>query len=122
VRHGVQEPTPVEYLRLDVPQHVAALVHRLMAKEPADRFQTPAELAEALLPFAVSAPTAWADPRRSSEPLFPSDPGLGNEEEVPDAAAFGPEFAVHPSSWDETNALAGTVPPDMSATPLTAIR
>jgi serine/threonine protein kinase len=117
----VQEPTPIEHLRLDVPQKVAAIVHRLMAKDPADRFHTPAELTQALLPFAVSAPTAWADSRRS-EPLFPSNPSFSGEDEFPDEPAHGPEFALHPSSWDETSALAGTVPPDLSATPLTAIR
>jgi serine/threonine protein kinase len=119
VRHGVQEPTPVEHLRLDVPQEVAAIVQRLMAKAPADRFQTPAELSDALTPFAISGPSGWAEPRRS-EPLFPSDPSFAGEEEGEPAS--GPEFAVHPSSWDESNALAGTVPPDMSATPLSAIR
>jgi serine/threonine-protein kinase len=121
VRHGVQEPTPVEHLRLDVPQEVATIVQCLMAKNPADRFQKPAELAEALAPFAVSGPSGWADPRRS-EPLFPSDPSLGDLEGLEDGIPSGPEFAVHPSSWDESSALAGTVPPDMSATPLSAIR
>jgi serine/threonine-protein kinase len=122
VRHGVQEPTPVEHLRLDVPQEVAAIVQRLMAKDPANRFQTPAELADDLAPFAVSGPTAWSDPRRS-EPLFPSDPALDAESDAEhELPASGPEFAVHPSSWDDSSALAGTVPPDMSATPLSSIR
>src|SRR5262249_49541284 len=35
-------------LRPDVPPVVAALVRKLLAKRPEDRFQTPAELAEAL--------------------------------------------------------------------------
>src|SRR5262249_28677302 len=38
----------VDQLRREVPKPVAALVRRLMAKEPDDRFQPPAELAEAL--------------------------------------------------------------------------
>jgi serine/threonine-protein kinase len=121
VRHGVQEPMPVEHLRLDIPQEVAAIVQRLMAKDPADRFQTPAELADALAPFAISGPSGWADPRRS-EPLFPSNPALGDGEELEDGIPSGPEFAVHPSSWDESSALAGTLPVDMFATPLSAIR
>jgi serine/threonine protein kinase len=119
VRHGVQEPTPVEHLRLDVPQEIAAVVQRLMAKDPADRFQTPAELAAVLTPFAVSGPAIWSDPRRS-DPTLLSDPSLDGEEEVENAS--GPEFAFHPTSWDESSALAGTVPPDLSATPLSAIR
>jgi serine/threonine protein kinase len=122
VRHGVQEPTPVEHLRLDVPQEVAAIVQRLMAKDPEDRFQTPAELADALTPFAIGGPSAWID-GHLSEPLFPSDSALeGEDEEEPEEVASAPELAFHPSSWDESSALAGTVPPDMSATPLSAIR
>jgi serine/threonine protein kinase len=75
VHHGVQEPTPVEHLRLDVPQEIAAVVQRLMAKDPADRFQTPADLADVLTPFAVSGPAIWSDPRRSAPQLL-SDPSL----------------------------------------------
>ncbi len=43
-----QTPTSVEDLRPDVPPAVAALARTLMAKQAADRFQTPGELAAAL--------------------------------------------------------------------------
>src|SRR5262249_39052327 len=80
------------------------------------------ELAGELTPFAVSGPSAWTDARRS-EPMFPSNPALDGEEgDAEEEVMSGPEFALHPSSWDETSALAGTVPPDMTATPLSAIR
>jgi serine/threonine protein kinase len=123
VRHGVQEPTPVEHLRLDVPQEIVAIIQRLMAKDPAARFQTPAELADALAPFAVSGPANWNDQRRSDAALL-SDPGLddGEEAEADVETGSGAEFAFHPSSWDESSALAGTVPPDLTATPLSATR
>jgi serine/threonine protein kinase len=113
VRHGVKEPTPVERLRPELPEEVAAIVRRLIAKDPAARFQTPAELAQALAPFAVSGPTAWADPK-TSDPFV--DPGA-----TPVNPGSGPELSIHPSSWDETSALVGTLPPDMSATPLSAV-
>jgi WD40 repeat protein len=41
-------PTPVDQVRLDVPSAVAGVVRKLLAKKPAERFQTPAELARAL--------------------------------------------------------------------------
>jgi eukaryotic-like serine/threonine-protein kinase len=41
-------PTALEHLRGDIPPAVARLVEKLMAKRPADRVQTPGELAEAL--------------------------------------------------------------------------
>jgi serine/threonine-protein kinase len=62
-RHAAVEPEPVEQLRPVVPPGVAALVRRLMAKNPADRPQTPAELAEAMEPFAEVRPVAWTPPR-----------------------------------------------------------
>ena len=43
-----ETPPSVDQLRRDVPASVAAVVRKLMAKRPADRFQTPAELASAL--------------------------------------------------------------------------
>ena len=45
LRHREQEPTPAEKLRPDLPPTVAAMVRRLMAKRPEDRYQTPAEVA-----------------------------------------------------------------------------
>jgi serine/threonine-protein kinase len=58
IRHGTEEPVPVERLRPGVPAAVVAVVRKLMAKRPEDRFQTPAELADALAPLAV----AWKAP------------------------------------------------------------
>src|SRR5262249_48742896 len=47
-RHRSQAPVPVERLRPEVPSVVAPGVARLMAKRPADRFQSPAEVVEVL--------------------------------------------------------------------------
>lgn len=58
IRHREQEATPVERLRPDVPPAVAAVIRRLMAKRPDDRYQTPAELADALARAAVGATAA----------------------------------------------------------------
>ncbi len=55
VRHSTEQPTPVEQLRPDVSPPVAAVVRRLLAKDPRQRFQTPAELAATLSPFAAQA-------------------------------------------------------------------
>jgi eukaryotic-like serine/threonine-protein kinase len=69
-RHRWQEPEPVERLRGDVPGEVAALIRNLMAKNPADRYQTPTEVLAALpAPADVVSPaievTSPAAPRRS---------------------------------------------------------
>jgi serine/threonine-protein kinase len=53
VRQAGAEPEPVEQLRPGIPVAVAEIVRRLMAKNPDDRFQTPAELVRALAPLAL---------------------------------------------------------------------
>jgi serine/threonine protein kinase/type 1 glutamine amidotransferase len=49
--HFSMDATPLNLERPEVPVEVAALVAKMMAKEPAKRFQTPGEVAQALLPF-----------------------------------------------------------------------
>jgi tRNA A-37 threonylcarbamoyl transferase component Bud32 len=56
--HRTREPVPVEEARPEVPPAVAAVVRRLMAKQPEDRYQTPAEAAEALAAASVAKGTA----------------------------------------------------------------
>jgi serine/threonine-protein kinase len=68
IRHGTEEPTPVEQLRPAATAGVAAVVRKLMAKRPEERFQTPAELADALAPFAVRSPAAWKAPAGDAVP------------------------------------------------------
>jgi serine/threonine-protein kinase len=48
VAHQEQEPLPITQLRPELPEEVALVVHKLMAKAPAARFQTPAHLTSTL--------------------------------------------------------------------------
>jgi serine/threonine protein kinase len=48
LKHQLEVPRPVTELRQEVPAGIAAVVHKLLEKRPEDRYQTPAELAEAL--------------------------------------------------------------------------
>jgi Flp pilus assembly protein TadD len=50
--HIEKEPTPLHELRQDVPAEVSAVVTKMLAKDPKQRFQTPVEVARALAPFA----------------------------------------------------------------------
>jgi hypothetical protein len=56
--HQQVPPPAVTNLRADVPAELAVVLDRMLAKNPADRFATPAEVAEALRPFAVGADPA----------------------------------------------------------------
>src|SRR5262249_7227934 len=52
----VQPPTPVRDLRPDVPQDLAQVVDRMLAMDPEERYQTPAEVCEALQAWTKRAP------------------------------------------------------------------
>lgn len=74
-------PTPVRRLRPEVPEALAGVLARLLAKNPDGRYQAPQELARALEPFAVGAdlqnldvrlqPTAASPGRSSTLPVTP---------------------------------------------------
>jgi len=49
--HQTRNPKSIRDVRPDVPEGVAAIVEKMMAKDPANRYQVPAELAEALAPW-----------------------------------------------------------------------
>jgi formylglycine-generating enzyme required for sulfatase activity/serine/threonine protein kinase len=70
VRHQLHEPDLVELLRPDVPADVTAIVRKLMAKRPEDRYQTPGELAAVLgaLPPPGPGAAAIAAPRSPALP------------------------------------------------------
>ena len=53
--HAERAPELLATFRGDVPQALQAVLDRLLAKRPDDRFQTPAELALALEPFVSSS-------------------------------------------------------------------
>lgn len=77
-RHQFEPPPPLENVRRDIPPALSAIVYRLLAKKREDRFQTPAELVEALTAFVhgppvVSAPVAiLVDPQAHLETAGPS--------------------------------------------------
>jgi serine/threonine protein kinase len=49
--HQTRQPKPIRQRHPDVPEKLAALVECMMAKDPAQRPQTPQAIAEALAPF-----------------------------------------------------------------------
>lgn len=97
VRHNTDEAVSLDKLRADVPPEVAAIVRKLMAKSPADRYATPSDLANALAPFAMNGPPTWT----SEEPADVSEPP---DEDDPDS--------------DPDSALVATLPANHALTPL----
>jgi serine/threonine-protein kinase len=61
LKHRLEEPQRLEDLRPDVPAWVAAVVRKLMAKRPDDRFQSAAAVVAALELQGQRYPTERAD-------------------------------------------------------------
>ena len=82
--HQVRQPEPIAGRRPDVPAELAAVLERMIAKDPAERFQTPAAVVEALAPWvqdAIEPPPADEMPELSLAALgsapATSGPGSG---------------------------------------------
>src|SRR6185437_1704872 len=49
--HRTKDPTPIRQIRPDVPDAIAVIVGKMMAKDPKARYQTPMQVAAELEPF-----------------------------------------------------------------------
>ncbi len=78
LKHQQAEPEPLEQVRGDLPAGLPAVVRTMMAKRPADRYQTPAAAAAALAPFAH----AVAGPIPAAIPLGPAVSGASTVDRV----------------------------------------
>jgi formylglycine-generating enzyme required for sulfatase activity/tRNA A-37 threonylcarbamoyl transferase component Bud32 len=67
--HHSMEAKPLNLVRPEVPWELAAVVAKMMAKEPGRRFQTPGEVAQALTPFFKVAPLPVPAPATSQRDL-----------------------------------------------------
>jgi serine/threonine protein kinase len=62
VAHCTDEPVPILQLRSDLPAELVGVLSRMMAKDPAARYQTPAEVAAALRPFGQASAAGVTTP------------------------------------------------------------
>jgi serine/threonine-protein kinase len=56
MKHQLEDPVPIETLRPEIPEEIRAILRRLIAREPDNRFATPAALMAALRPFRMPPP------------------------------------------------------------------
>jgi serine/threonine protein kinase len=91
--HHSMDANPLNLVRPEVPAELAALVAKMMAKEPDRRFQTPAEVAKALTPFfrgAKAAPgVSRIEPALSISPEAPAKTQPAPNQPQPPAANAG---------------------------------
>src|SRR5262245_39721833 len=97
IAHYQDEPAPVQAARPEVPEALAGVVTKMLAKEPAGRFATPGEVATALRPFT-----------RAPEPT--GGPGVIDEVLVLEAATPAPASGI-------PTADAGLEPTEMAPRP-----
>ena len=71
--HMSRDVEPLNLIRPEVPAELAALVAKMMAKDPKRRFQTPGEVAQALTPF-FKAKTAQVQTETSRVEPVPARP------------------------------------------------
>ena len=102
MRHQDSEPLPIEERRPGLPNALAVIIRRMMAKHPDDRYRSTAEVAEVLKPFCladVSPATSLSN--ISSPPNIPSvsDPTKQDLETTGDHLAPGSLFPVQPAPF-----------------------
>jgi serine/threonine protein kinase len=102
LRHQLQEPPPLREVRPDAPEGLAAVLGRMMAKAPAARYQSAAEVYQALAPWDTGGP-------------YPPD-----EEEMPRLSprSHGPGSSARRS--DPAGITSATLPAPSTPTPLPA--
>ncbi|MFN3150133.1 serine/threonine protein kinase [Bremerella sp.] len=69
--HCERHPRPLTDFRDDIPPEVIAIVEKLMAKSPDDRYQTPSEVVEQLKPFG-HPDSPYANDAASTQPSIPN--------------------------------------------------
>jgi len=103
--HQLDEPKPVQEVRPEVGAGVAAILRKLMAKRPMDRYQTPAEVVEALAAHLQPAESASPQPasETTSTPVPSRDETPPSTPRVQVVPATGPaeKLAASVFHWDE---------------------
>jgi serine/threonine protein kinase len=75
--HQTRQPKPIKSLRPEVPAGMAAVLEKMMAKDPAQRYQEPREVVQALAPWTKGtiAPPAAAEMPQETSVGYPRDAG-----------------------------------------------
>src|SRR5439155_7671406 len=104
--HQTRQPKSVQVLRPEVPDEISAIVEKMMAKDPAQRYQTPAEVADVLGPWTQQPIPPPPDKERPR--LSPAAIGVGSEGSVGSGLHGLPASSTRPAA-----------PPSPAPTPTT---
>jgi serine/threonine protein kinase/formylglycine-generating enzyme required for sulfatase activity/WD40 repeat protein len=111
--HHKREPKPLNLMRPEVPVELATVVAKMMAKDPTKRYQTPIEVAKALVPFfkagqavATPAPTGATQSQFAGETAH----GLGTSTPVSPLAPPPTPFPLSAAAPPHALAMAELLP------------
>jgi serine/threonine protein kinase len=97
--HRTKEPTPIQLIRPEVSDSLAAVLSKMMCKDPLRRYQTPADVREALAPF-LTEPVPLPSPEEMPVLCLAAQDRQAREPTTPTptlSAATSTE--PRPSSW-----------------------
>ena len=105
-----ETPTPLAELRPDLPSSVVAAVERAMDRDPARRFSSASEMAEALgVVGGSSAGGLFSDPTVLSMPAVGASPGMGETQVLPVSDAVPVAELVDGAGEDAPTTAASSV-------------
>jgi hypothetical protein len=102
--HLTKEPTPLRTLRPEVPEELAAVVAKMMAKDREQRYQSPAAVAVALAPWTATA--IAPPPAHEMAQLSPAAQSAGSAEAGSVLAATAEKTLCVPRAPQEQEAYA----------------
>jgi serine/threonine protein kinase len=113
VWHQLRNPTPLKALRADTPSALAAIINRMMAKDTAERYQTPAEVYEALAPWTQTPipPPPDEEMPKSGVRTRTGSPSPTNKSRVNSAPWLSQPAPVFPSAESTSVQLPPPAPP-----------
>jgi hypothetical protein len=103
--HQTRAPKPIRQMRAEVPEQLVQIIDKMMAKDKAKRYQTPAQVADALAPWtrqAISPPPEAEMPRLSLAAMGGAMPettasGMGTPTPQPVPQQRAPQPAATPA-------------------------
>ncbi|MBC8869042.1 MAG: serine/threonine protein kinase [Planctomycetes bacterium] len=98
-----EAPTPIQERRDEVPPELAAVLHRMLARDPDDRYPDPAAVASALAPFVADANLGAVLTRSESSPC--------REQEMPASLSTSGDASAAVEDTDPSDASRDAVVP-----------
>jgi serine/threonine protein kinase len=116
--HQTRQPKPIRSIRPEVPEEVAAIVEKMMAKEAAQRNQTPQEVMAALEPWTqtpIGPPSADEMPRLCPAAMVGTVPETATN--MPGFAPSGSPTPTPRKSWQVSASPSGRTPTSVPPVP-----